>query len=117
MDADAVDRCSCLHKDSCFSSLKELAQVADEVDVEMEDNKSKDISKKEEVKNKMLEDFDEQKFEQVKNDAEESDEHKVKNDDDDVEVVESDDESVKTPQMESASVVKYSVKTTPYLQR
>lgn len=71
--------------------------MTDELDdVEMEDNKSKDESKKEEV-------------------HVESDEHKVETDD--VEVVESDNEGVTTPQMESASVVKYSVKTTPYLQR
>lgn len=46
------------------------------------------------------------------------DEEKVETDDI-VEELESDDEDyMKTPpQMEDASVVKYSVKTTPYLQR
>ncbi|XP_034463608.1 cytoskeleton-associated protein 2 isoform X1 [Hippoglossus hippoglossus] len=52
--------------------------------------------------------------EKVKNDAEERDEHKVETDE---EEFESDDDVVETtPPMGDASVVKYSVKTTPYLQ-
>lgn len=76
--------------------------MADELDA---------VDSKDEVQNKMLEDFGEQKFEQMKKEAEESD--GVETDDD----VEKSDQGVTTPQMESASVVKYSVKTTPYLQR
>lgn len=51
---------------------------------------------------------------QVKDEAEESDDQKVEMD-----YVESDDDDVieTTPEMEDASVIKYSVKTTPYLQR
>ena len=63
----------------------------------------KDECKEEEVKKETCEDVSEQpKVEQV-TDEEESD----------------DDEAVMetTPQMEGASVIKYSVKTTPYLQR
>lgn len=54
---------------------------------------------------------------QVKDEAEESDDQKVEmdyvesDDDDDDDVIET------TPEMEDASVIKYSVKTTPYLQR
>lgn len=111
----------CLHEHSChfFSSLKELAQVTDDHDnAEMEDNKPKEESKKEKVQNEMLEDFGEQKFEQVQNETEESDEHRVETDDEEEdENVESDNKGVTTPHMENASTVKYSVKTTPYLQR
>lgn len=86
-------------------------------DVEMEDGKPKDEYKKEELKNEMPEHVNEQpKVEQVKDGVEESDDQEVETD---AEEVESDDEGgmETTPQMEDASVVKYSVKTTPYLQR
>lgn len=78
----------------------ELSQVTDEY-------------KQEELKNEMPEHVNEQ----VKDQVEESDEQEVETD---VEEVESDDDDEgmeTTPQMEDASVVKYSVKTTPYLQR
>lgn len=53
--------------------------------------------------------------EQVKDEEEESDDQEVETDDGEVQ---SKDDCVETtPQMEDASVVKYSVKTTPYLQR
>lgn len=48
----------------------------------------------------------------VKDEAEGSDQNEETDD------VESDDEVIETtPQMEDASMIKYSVKTTPYLQR
>ncbi|XP_018547017.1 cytoskeleton-associated protein 2 [Lates calcarifer] len=96
----------------------EISQASDECnDV---DNKPKDECKKEEVKGETPQDVSEQlKVEPVKNEAEESGEHKVETDDEEeVESDEDDDDCVMetTPQMEDASVVKYSVKTTPYLQ-
>ncbi|KAI3373414.1 hypothetical protein L3Q82_022017, partial [Scortum barcoo] len=96
----------------------ELSQVTDVCNnVEVEDNKPKDESEKEELKNEMSELVSKQlKVEQVKDGVKESDNQVVETD---VEEVESDDEEGgmdTTPQMEDASVVKYSVKTTPYLQ-
>lgn len=96
----------------------ELSQVTDVCnDVELMDGKPKDECEKEELKNKMSEDVSEKpKVEQVKDEVEENDDQGVETDDEDVE---SDDECVMetTPEMEDASVVKYSVKTTPFLQR
>lgn len=91
----------------------------------MEDGKLKDECEKAEPKSETSEAVSEQpKDEQVRHGAEEN-EQKVETDD--VEEVESDDDDYEddyeddvmetTPQMEDASVVKYSVKTTPYLQR
>ncbi|XP_053187530.1 cytoskeleton-associated protein 2 [Scomber japonicus] len=101
----------------------DLSQVTDECsNVEMEDGKVKDECEKAEPKNETSEAVSEQpKDEQVRDGAEEN-EQKVETDD--VEEVESDDDyeddeddvMETTPQMEDASVVKYSVKTTPYLQ-
>uniref|UniRef100_A0A671VNX6 Si:ch211-266i6.3 n=1 Tax=Sparus aurata TaxID=8175 RepID=A0A671VNX6_SPAAU len=95
----------------------ELSQVTDVCnDVELMDGKPKDECEKEELKNKMSEDVSEKpKVEQVKDEVEENDDQGVETDDEDVE---SDDECVMetTPEMEDASVVKYSVKTTPFLQ-
>lgn len=61
------------------------------------------------------------KDEQVSNGAAEED-YEQKAETEEVEEVESDDDDDEdvmetTPEMEDASVVKYSVKTTPYLQR
>ncbi len=103
---------------SCSFPL-DLSQVTEVCsDVEVDDSKPKDEYKKEELKNEMPGHVSEQpKVEQVKDEVEESDDHEV---DTDVEEVESDDDEggmETTPQMEDASVVKYSVKTTPYLQR
>lgn len=67
--------------------------------------------------NKAPEDVGEQPLgEQMKDEVEESDDEEVETDDGEVE---SEDDSLMetTPQKEDASVVKYSVKTTPYLQR
>lgn len=79
--------------------------------VEVEDDNPEDECKKEQMKTEMPEDV-----EQVKDEVEESDDQEVETDD---EEVQSEDECVMetTPQMKDASVVKYSVKTTPYLQR
>uniref|UniRef100_A0A7N6A8H0 Cytoskeleton-associated protein 2 C-terminal domain-containing protein n=1 Tax=Anabas testudineus TaxID=64144 RepID=A0A7N6A8H0_ANATE len=73
-----------------------------------------DEYKKEEEQNEMLDDCGKHKFEPVKNEEEESDKCKVETDDEEEE--EGSHNDVSTPQVESASVVKYSVKTTPYLQ-
>lgn len=78
----------------------------------MEDSKPINECKAEELKIDMPEDA----ARQVKDEAEESDDEKVEvdyveSDDDDDDVMET------TPEMEDASVIKYSVKTTPYLQR
>uniref|UniRef100_A0A3Q1EI63 Si:ch211-266i6.3 n=1 Tax=Acanthochromis polyacanthus TaxID=80966 RepID=A0A3Q1EI63_9TELE len=68
-------------------------------------------SEKEELKNEIPEDVGEQ----VKDEVEECDDQKV--DTEDAEEVESDDDVIElTPQRVDASVIKYSVKTTPYLQ-
>lgn len=67
--------------------------------------------------NETPEDVGEQPLvERMKDEVEESDGQEVETDDGEVE---SEDDSVMetTPQKEDASVVKYSVKTTPYLQR
>lgn len=100
----------------------EHSQVTDVCsDVELMDGKPKDECEKEELKNKMSEDVSERpKVEQVKDEVQENaDQGEEMDDDDDDEAVESDDECVMetTPEMEDASVVKYSVKTTPFLQR
>lgn len=78
----------------------------------------KDECEKVELKKEIPEDVSEPKDEQMRGGAE-SDEQKVETGDDDDEVESDDDEDVMetTPQMEDSSVVKYSVKTTPYLQR
>lgn len=93
-------------------------ELTDDVfnDVEVEESKPEDESEEDELKKEMPEDVSEQpKVEEVKEGEEESDDQKVETSD---EEVESDDEGVTktTPQMEDASVIKYSVKTTPYLQ-
>lgn len=80
----------------------ESLQVTDVCsNVEVENDKSKDGC----IKEKEMQ-------EEVK--GEDSDEHEGETDD---EKVESQKSVMATPQMENASVVKYSVKTTPYLQR
>lgn len=77
-------------------SDEELLQVTDECDVETDSSKSDECK---ELKHEELQDICQQpKSEQVE----------------DEESVESDDET--TPQISDASVIKYSVKTTPYLQ-
>ena len=66
-----------------------------------------------ELKTEMFEDVGMKPLaEQVKDEAEECADQKVDDDD------ESDEDVLETtPQMSDASVIKYSVKTTPYLQR
>lgn len=79
----------------------------------------KDECEKVELKKEIPEDVSEPKDEQMRDGAE-SDEQKVETGDDDDEVesdVDDEDVMETTPQMEDSSVVKYSVKTTPYLQR
>lgn len=78
-----------------------------------------DECRKEELKNETPEDVSEQpKVEQVKDEGEESESETEGDEDDDEEEVDSDDCVMETtPQREEASVVKYSIKTTPYLQR
>lgn len=87
----------------------ELSQGTDACNnVEVED-KPKDEYEMEQMENGMQEDVSKHlQVEQVKEEVEESDEEGQNEDDRAMET---------TPQMEDASVVKYSVKTTPYLQR
>lgn len=77
------------------------------------DERKQNRIKDEEMLNERPEDVELPKSEQVKNEEETSDGHTVETDS--IEELESDDEGVTTPQ--NASVVKYSIKTTPYLQR
>ncbi|XP_041807699.1 cytoskeleton-associated protein 2 [Chelmon rostratus] len=110
VDDVVVNLCDALEAMATPSKCdNELSQVTDVCnDVEVEDSKAKDEFKKEELKNEMPEDVGEHpKVEQVKDEVEESDDQEVEMEDKEVE---SDDE------MEDASVVKYNVKTTPYLQ-
>ncbi|KAM9729346.1 cytoskeleton-associated protein 2 [Menidia menidia] len=79
------------------SSDDEPEQVADECDV---DPKDEDVSQQ-------------LKFEQVKDESEDSNAEEVDDDDD---VVDCDEDVTEMPQKNDASVIKYSVKTTPYLQ-
>lgn len=93
---------------SCLFPLESL-QVTDVCNnIEVEDDKSKDGCTKEEKE--MREDVSKQEEDK----GEDSDEHEAETDD---EKVQSEKCVMATPQMENASVVKYSVKTTPYLQR
>ncbi|XP_070773909.1 cytoskeleton-associated protein 2 [Enoplosus armatus] len=94
----------------CNNGLSQMTDVCD--DVEVKDSEPKAECTKEELKNEMPEHVSEQpKDEQVKDEdeEEESDDQEVESDGDE-DVMET------TPQMKDASVVKYSVKTTPYLQ-
>lgn len=86
---------------------EDISEVTDECDGETDSRKSGDKCK-EELKTEEQQPEDEQ----VKHEAKESSDH------DDDEYVESDDDDVMetTPQISDASVIKYSVKTTPYLQ-
>ncbi|XP_034746610.1 cytoskeleton-associated protein 2 isoform X2 [Etheostoma cragini] len=110
MDDIVVNLCEALE---AFTYDDELPQVTDMCsNVETEDGKLKDECTKEEQKKEMHEEGEEPKV--VKDEVEESYGKEVETD----EEVESDDDGVMetTPQMEHASVIKYSVKTTPYLQ-
>ncbi|XP_071374763.1 cytoskeleton-associated protein 2 [Centroberyx affinis] len=116
-----VNLCDALEAMATPSTCEdEPPQMKDECnDAEMEDS----TPKEDELKNEMPEEVtDELEDVEVKNEAEEENyDQKVENVD--VEEVESDDDEDEdddvietTPKMEEASVVKYSVKTTPYLQ-
>ncbi|TDH04626.1 hypothetical protein EPR50_G00134700 [Perca flavescens] len=101
-----------------FPYEDELPQVTDVCNnVEMEDGKQKDECKTEERKEEeMHEEGEQPKVEQVKDGVEESSAQKVETDEE-VESDDDDDGVMETvPQMEDASVIKYNVKTTPYLQ-
>ncbi|KAM4545664.1 cytoskeleton-associated protein 2 [Odontesthes bonariensis] len=92
------------------SSDNELVRATDESDVETDCGEPVDECKTDELKNEVLEDICQQpKVEQVK-DEEESNDQKVEDVESDEDVMET------TPQLNDASVIKYSVKTTPYLQ-
>lgn len=100
-------RCFCFQH--CHLCPLEVTDVC--TNGEVEDNKPKDECKKEQMINKAPEDVGAQ----MKDEVQESDDEEVETDDGEVE---SEDDSLETtPQKEDASVVKYSVKTTPYLQR
>lgn len=81
---------------------------------EVEEVKAEDECKEEQIENKMPQDVSDQlQVEQMK--EEESDDEEDEKDDG---VAQSEDDSgTETTPKDSASVVKYSVKTTPYLQR
>lgn len=81
---------------------------------EVEEGKAEDECKEEQIENKMPQDISDQlQVEQMK--EEESDDEEDEKDDG---AAQSEDDSVtETTPKDSASVVKYSVKTTPYLQR
>lgn len=82
--------------------------------VEVEEGKAEDKCEEEQIENKMPQDVSDQlQVEQMK--EEESDDEEDEKDDG---VAQSEDDSLmETTPQDSASVVKYSVKTTPYLQR
>ncbi|XP_078121365.1 cytoskeleton-associated protein 2 isoform X2 [Sander vitreus] len=114
MDEVVVNLCAALDSLTYEDELPQVTDVPN--NVEMEDGKRKDECKTEERKEEMHEEEGEQpKVEQVKDGVEESSDQKVEADE-----VESDDDdggAMETvPQVEDASVIKYSVKTTPYLQ-
>ncbi|XP_054482185.1 cytoskeleton-associated protein 2 [Anoplopoma fimbria] len=106
VDDIVINLCDVLEAMATPSRCDELSQVTDvRSDVEMEDNKPQYECIKMEEKKEMPEDV-----EQVKEGVEESDESDEEGESDDECVTET------TSQMEDASVIKYSVKTTPYLQ-
>lgn len=96
--------------------------MSDECNVDAEDDKPNTERGEETVGE--IDVCDQQKVEHVQNETEKSDGDKVETDDaeevesdDDDDDDESDDVMETTPPMEGASEIKYSVKTTPYLQR
>nr|XP_019941292.1 PREDICTED: cytoskeleton-associated protein 2-like [Paralichthys olivaceus] len=103
VDDIVVNLCDALEAMATPSRCSEASQVTECTDV-TEDGEVTDECK-----------------EEVKNDAEERVQHKVETDEeelesDDDDETDNDDVVETTPQMQDASVVKYSVKTTPYLQ-
>ncbi|KAF1378925.1 hypothetical protein PFLUV_G00195570 [Perca fluviatilis] len=116
IDDVVVNLCAAL---DAFPYEDELPQVTDVCNnVEMEDGKQKDECKTEEWKEEEMrgKEGEKPKVEQVKDGVEESSDQKVETDEE-VESDDDDDVVMETvPQMEDASVIKYSVKTTPYLQ-
>lgn len=97
------------------SELSQVTEVSS--NVEAENDKPKDVCTQELVKNEIPEDVSKHlQVDQVKDGAEESVKQQVETDDEEAES-EDDYVTATTPLMEGASVVKYSVKTTPYLQR
>ncbi|XP_059208315.1 cytoskeleton-associated protein 2 [Centropristis striata] len=116
VDDIVVNLCDALEALETPSRCDELSQVTEVCNnAEMEDGEDEDECE-EEVKEEVPEDVSEQlKLEQVKDEEEKkgNGDQKVETDEE-----ESDDEDVMetTPQRDDASVIKYSVKTTPYLQ-
>nr|XP_046267192.1 cytoskeleton-associated protein 2 [Scatophagus argus] len=94
----------------CNDELSQDTDVCN--DGEVEDSEPSDECEKEELKN---EDVSKQpKVEQVKDEEESDESYEMETDDDEAHSDECVTET--TPQTEDASLVKYSVKTTPYLQ-
>ncbi|XP_031167012.2 cytoskeleton-associated protein 2 [Sander lucioperca] len=113
MDEVVVNLCAALDSLTYEDELPQVMDVPN--NVEMEDGKQKDECETQERKEERHEEEEgeQPKVEQVKDGVEESSDQKVEAD----EEVESDDGVMETvPQVEDASVIKYSVKTTPYLQ-
>ncbi|KAE8288037.1 Cytoskeleton-associated protein 2 [Larimichthys crocea] len=119
MDDIVVNLCDALEAMSTPSTCQDdLPQLTDVCSAVMKESDPEDECRKEELKNETPEDVSEQpKVEQVKDEGEESESETEGDEDDDEEEVDSDDCVMETtPQREEASVVKYSIKTTPYLQ-
>ncbi|KAG7222817.1 hypothetical protein INR49_016069 [Caranx melampygus] len=128
MDDDddvVVNLCEALEAMATLSACSdELPQVSDECNVKVEDDKPNTECGEETVGERQDESQDvceQQKVEQNETEisdgdkaAEKDDAEEVESDDDDD--YESDDVMETTPPMEGASEIKYSVKTTPYLQ-
>lgn len=99
-----------------MSSPKELLQVTgDESEKELKEEIADEVDEKPKAEQLKGEDeeYTDQKVEseEEESDEEESDEEESEEEESEEEVLET------TPQMSDASVIKYSVKTTPYLQR
>ncbi|XP_058483474.1 cytoskeleton-associated protein 2 isoform X2 [Solea solea] len=108
VDDIVVNLCEALEAMATPSHCSDVVQEPDECSgVEMEDNKPNEVQEKEEVAS----DTEESDENVVESDDEDDDD-----DDDEEEENDSDDVAETTPEVEDASVVKYSVKTTPYLQ-
>ncbi|KAK1883245.1 Cytoskeleton-associated protein 2 [Dissostichus eleginoides] len=116
VDDIVLNLCDALDAMGTPSKCHEPSLVTDvSSDSEMEDSQPDDECKEEKLNKGTPEDVSKQpKVEQVKHQVEESDgvetEEEVESDDDVQCVTEN------TPQREGASMIKYSVKTTPYLQ-
>ncbi|XP_041656649.1 cytoskeleton-associated protein 2 isoform X2 [Cheilinus undulatus] len=117
VDDIVVNLCDALEAMETPSRCNDVLQVTDLcAEVKLESRNEEEDCEKEELKNEKTEDVEEQlKVVHVKDEEKEND--KEEGEMDDAEEADSDEGVMETtPQREEASVVKYSVKTTPYLQ-